>query len=441
MYKDKNNAVSEEKKIKLKEIITDFHERDLAHIYERDLEVPYDVQKVVSFLGPRRAGKTSLCLQMVKHLRQRIPSDCLTYINFEDDRLYPLALQDTDSFVEAYYELYPDNKGHLVYFFFDEVQEVDGWEKFVRRLHDQEQCRIYVTGSSSKLLSREIATSLRGRTLSYEVFPLSFAEYLAFNEIKANPNSSKGKALLQHTFLRFMRQGGFPELVFLDETFHRRTVSEYIDLMLYRDLVERFGVRTPSLLKYLLKYTLDNVSTLLSINKLYHDLKSQGYAVSKNTVYEYLSYLEEAFILFRVQRWSKSERQKSINPDKMYTIDPAFKYVMTGDSDQGRVLENMVFLALRRLGYEPNYWKGKQEVDFYEEGKYLINVCLDMTNLDTRRRELKGINEAMNATGLKKSVIVTFDQQGSEQLEGGMVQVVLARDFLLNVPGYVNSDG
>lgn len=429
--------MSEERKVVYKQIIADFHELELAHIIDRNLDIPFDVPKVVSFLGPRRAGKTSLCLQIAKHLREELPSHRLTYINFEDDRLYPLALQDMDSFVEAYYELYPDNKNHLVYFFFDEVQEVDGWEKFIRRLHDQEKCRIYLTGSSSKLLSREIATSLRGRTLPYEVFPLSFKEYLNFTGTKANPNSSKGKATLQHAFLKFMHQGGFPELVFLDETFHRRTVSEYIDLMLYKDLVERFGVRTPSLLKYLLKYTLDNVSTLLSVNKLYNDLKSQGYAVSKNTVYEYLSYLEEAFILFRVQRWSKSERQKSINPDKIYTVDPAFKYVMTGGSDKGRVLENMVFLALRRLGHEPNYWKGKQEVDFYEEGKYLINVCLDMSDLDTRKRELKGINEAMGVTGLTKSLIVTLDQQGSEQLVNGVVCMVLAREFCMDVEAYL----
>ncbi|MEQ9299143.1 MAG: ATP-binding protein [Cyclobacteriaceae bacterium] len=429
--------MSEEKKIVSKAIIADFHERDLSDITDRNMEIPYDIPKVVSFLGPRRAGKTSLCLQIVRHLRQGIPPDRLTYINFEDDRLYPLELQDMDSFVESYYELYPENRDHLVYFFFDEVQEVDGWEKFIRRLHDQEKCRIYLTGSSSKLLSREIATSLRGRTLPYEVFPLSFEEYLNFTNVKGNPNSSRGKTTLQHSFLKFMNQGGFPELVFLNETFHRRTVSEYIDLMLYKDLVERFGVRTPSLLKYLLKYTLDNVSTLLSVNKLYNDLKSQGYAVSKNTVYEYLSYLEEAFILFRVQRWSKSERQKSINPDKIYTVDPAFKYVMTGGSDKGRVLENMVFLALRRLGHEPNYWKGKQEVDFYEEGKYLINVCLDMSDLDTRKRELKVMNEAMGETRLTESVIVTLDQQGSEQLANGVVRIVLAREFCMGVEAYL----
>lgn len=429
--------MSDKSKIAFLEIISSFHERTLDHIVDRLIDTPYDVPKVVSFLGPRRAGKTSLCLQMVKKLRETLPVDRLTYVNFEDDRLYPLTLEAMDTFVQAYYELYPENKAHLVYFFFDEVQEVEGWEKFIRRLDDQENCRIYLTGSSSKLLSREIATSLRGRTLPYEIFPLSFQEFLHFNSLKANPHSGAGKAQLQNAFLKFMQQGGFPELIFLPKDFHRRTVSEYLDLMLYKDLVERFGVRTPALLKYLLKYCLNNVSTLLSVNKLYNDLKSQGYAVGKNTVYDYLSYLEEAFLLFRVPLWSKSERQKTINPTKIYTVDPAFKYVMTGESDQGRVLENMVFMTIRRLGHEPFYWKGKQEVDFYEEGKYLLNVCLDISDLNTRRRELNGLDEAMTSTGLKRSTIVTLDHQETVELENGIVHIVKARDFFLETGKYL----
>lgn len=429
--------MSEQRKIAFQEIIASFHDRSLDHVVYRTIAIPDSVPKIVSFLGPRRAGKTSLCLQLILKLRETIPSDRLTYVNFEDDRLYPLELKDMDALVQAYYELYPENKQHQVYFFFDEVQEVDGWEKFVRRLYDQENCRIYLTGSSAKLLSREIATSLRGRTLPYEVFPLSFEEFLSFNNVQINLHSGKGKAVLQNAFLKFMTQGGFPELVFLNPDFHRRTVSEYLDLMLYKDLVERFGVRTPSLLKYLLKYCLNNVSTLLSVNKLYNDLKSRGYAVGKNTVYEYLSYLEEAFLLFRVPLWSKSERQKSINPTKIYTVDPAFKYVMTGESDKGRVLENMVFLAIRRLGHNPCYWKGKQEVDFYEEGKYLVNVSLSIEDLDTRKRELNGLEEAMSATGLTKSTIVTLDHHETLALENGTVQIVRARDFFLNTEKYL----
>ena len=362
-----------------KQIVADFLRRKLDHIVERDHIIPTDIPKIISLLGPRRAGKTSICLQLAMRLREEWPGDQILYVNFGDDRFYPPDLQDMDTLIKAYYELYPQNKDQRVYFFFDEVQEIDHWEKFIRRVSDQENCQIFLIGSSSKLLSREIATSLRGRTLPFEILPLSFHEFLRFNNIEIDANSSKGKAVLQNALLKYLQQGGFPELVFLPETVHRRTVSEYIDLMLYKDLTERFAVRNPRLLKYLLKYVLNNISNLLSVNKIFKDLKSQGYSISKNTVYDYLSYLEEAFILFRVRRWSLSERQQEVNPDKLYCIDPTFKYVMGGGQDRGRILENMVFLHFRRYGFELHYWQGKQEVDFYVDKKLLLNVCYDLS--------------------------------------------------------------
>lgn len=423
---------------KAKQIIADAINKSLDHLRVREVELPTDVQKIVSVLGPRRAGKTSVCLQLIKVLRNSMPAHRLLYVNFEDDRFFPAQLADMDVLLEAYYSLYPENKDETVYFFFDEIQEVAHWEKFVRRLWDQEDCRIYLTGSSSKLLSREIASALRGRTLSYEIFPLSFGEFLQFTDTDYDMHSSKGKAILQNKLMAYMQQGGFPELVFLPERFHRATINEYINLMLYKDLTERFGVKKPQLLKYLLKYTLKNLANPMSVNKVYNDLKSQGYKLSKNTVYAYLSYLEEAFILYRVSRWSTSVRQQSINPDKFYGVDQAFKYAMTGGADEGRVLENMVYMAMRRLGYEPNYLLQKQEVDFYLEGKWLVNVCLDASDLTTRARELGGLDEAMKSTGLQKSVLVTLDEEGKEQLENGVLEIVPVRNFLLEIEDWLS---
>jgi predicted AAA+ superfamily ATPase len=391
----------------------------------------------VTLIGPRRAGKTSVCYQLIKNLRATMPTDRLLYVNFEDDRFFPAELTDMDMLLEAYYAMYPANKESLVYFFFDEVQEVPQWEKFVRRLSDQENCRIYLTGSSSKLLSQELATALRGRTLTYEIFPLSFAEFLRFNHTGYDNDSSKGRAVLQHQLQAYMRQGGFPELVFLEEPFHRPTINEYINLMIYKDLMERFSLRNPHLLKYLLKYYLVNMANPLSINRVYNDLRSQGYALSKNTVYEYTSYLEEAFVVFRVSRWSTSVRQQAINPDKLYVVDQAFKYAMSDADDEGRILENMVFMALRRLGLMPDYFMDKQEVDFYVPEKLLINVCLDLSGPATRQRELSGLEAAMRQTGLDTALLVTLHEEGEERLDAGKVRVVTARDFLLKPEGFV----
>lgn len=421
-----------------REIIADAISKNFDSIVDREMSIPLDVSKIVALVGPRRAGKTSVCFQLIKTLRATIPPNRLLYINFEDDRFFPAQLEDMGLLLDTYYSLFPENKDEIVYFFFDEVQEVPHWEKFIRRLFDQEKCKIYLTGSSSKLLSREIATALRGRTLSFEIFPLSFSEYLSFNRLKFDRHSSKGKSFLQKEFEKYFWQGGFPELPFLPQSLHLATINEYIDLMLYRDLTERFGVRNPQLLKYLLKYSLTNTANLLSINRVFNDLKSQGYQLSKNTVYEYLSYLEEAFILFRTSRWSTSIRQQAINPIKIYIIDQSFKYAMTSRRDEGRVLENIVYMAIRRLGYEPTYLMLDQEVDFYVNEKYLINVCYEMEEFSTRKRELEGLQNAMNHTGIKESILVTMFEEGEERMDSGVVQIIPARNFALSPHNYLS---
>ncbi len=422
---------------KAKEIVADAVSKSLNHIIDRSIDIPIDVKKIVSLIGPRRAGKTSVCFQLIKQLRNEVEAHRLLYVNFEDDRFFPVELSDMDTLIQTYYSTYPENKEVQVWFFFDEVQEVPHWEKFIRRLNDQENCRIYITGSSSTLLSRELSTTLRGRTLTYEIFPLSFKEFLSFKEIQTDTHSSKGKSILQHQLARYIRQGGFPELIFLEEQFHRPTLHEYLNLMLYKDLTERFGIRNPHLIKYLLRFCLINLSKPISINKLYHDLKSQGYKVGKNTVYDYLNYLEEAFVIFRVSKWSTSIREQSINPDKVYAIDQGFKYMLTGEGDEGRILESVIFMALRRIGLSPNYWVGKQEVDFYIEQNTLINVSLELSKESTRNREIEGLREAMEKTGIQHSILVTFAEEDEISIDQGTIHIVQARDFLLNVESYI----
>lgn len=422
-----------------REIITDAIKKDLSRIMDREIaHIPTDVPKIISILGPRRAGKTSVCLQLIKSLRNTIPSDRLLYVNFEDDRFYPAKLEDMDLLLRSYYELYPENKSEKVYFFFDEVQEITGWEKFVRRVFDTENCQLFITGSSSKLLSKEIATSLRGRTLSYEIFPLSFTEFLSFQGLSYDENSSEGSAFLKKRLTQYLWQGGFPELIFLPESLHIPTINEYINLMLYKDLTERFNVKNTQLLKYLLKYSLTNMANPLSINKVFNDLKSQGYAVSKNTVYDYLSYLEEAFILYKASRWSTSIRQTAINPIKLYGVDQAFKYAMTGKSDHGRIMENIVYMALRRLGYEPQYALFDQEVDFYFNDRSLLNVCSDLEDNETRKRELNGISKAMRNLSLKKALLICWDDEYEEKAEDGIIYFIPLYKFLLNPKKYVD---
>ncbi len=405
-----------------RQIIADFINRKLPKTISRELVLPTNVPKIVSVIGARRVGKTFMLFDLIQQLRQEIPVDRLVYLNFEDDRLFPLQLTDLDDLLRAYYELYPLNKQETVYFFLDEVQEVPNWEKFVRRLSDTENCRIYLTGSSSKLLSRELATALRGRTLSYESFPLSFKEFLNFQGLQFDTNTSEGQALAKHHLRKYMKQGGFPELLALPEYLHQRTINDYIDLMLYRDLVERFNIKNPSLLKHLMKYLFTNTANLLSTNKLYNDLKSQGFAVGKNTVYDYITYLEEAFAIFSVQKWSRSPRKQMMNPNKIYTLDPSYKYAMSLSEDTGRVFENTVYLALKRQFSEVHYFAEKQEVDFVLPDTSLINAAYDLPAL-TRQREVNGLLEGMNYFDQKESLLITWDTFEDVIIEGKTIQI------------------
>ncbi len=422
-----------DKKAAFQQVIAEFIEWDLRGVKPRQIAIPLDVSKIISVIGPRRAGKTYVLFDLIRQLRhQKIPANRLVYVNFEDDRLFPLGLGDMDSLLRGYYEMFPHNKDEKVFFFLDEVQEVENWEKFVRRLFDQENCRVYITGSSAKLLSRDLATTLRGRTLPYRVLPLSFGEFLQFNEIKANRYTTKGKAFLLNNLQRYLRQGGFPELIFLNPSLHNRLINEYIDLMLYRDLTERFSLRNPTLIKYLLKHLLANLGTLTSVTKVYNDLKSQGYKVGKNTIFDYISYLEEAFLIFRVDMWSRSVRKQAVNPSKVYGIDPAFKYAMNISEDRGRVFENSVFLELYRREKMPHYYVVNREVDFYlEEDQRLINACYEYTLPATRKREIEGLFEAMKALNLKTGELLTWDFREEIKQNDRTVLVRPLWEFLL----------
>ena len=420
------------KKAIFQQLIADAIERSFDHVVDREIVIPVDVPKVISLVGPRRAGKTFVLYGLIRMLRATIPPECLVYINFEDDRLFPLQLSDLDGLITGYYEMYPEYRDRTVYFFLDEVQEVPHWEKFVRRITDQEDCRVYLTGSSSKLLSQELATTLRGRTISFEIFPLSFSEFLSFQNIDVNLYSSRGKTTLVNALQQYLQQGGFPELLFSPVSLHQKIIQEYLDLMIYRDLTERFSLKNPPLIKYLLKHLLLNVANPLSIHKVYNDLRSQGFRVAKNTVYEYLGYLEDAFILFRVERWSRSVRQQAVNPIKIYAVDIAFRRAMSAHEDTGRLFENVVFLHLRRSGLVPNYFLDQQEVDFYGNDQPLINACYTLDNPATRKREEEGLLSAMHTLNHTESWLITWDEEQTIQRDGKTIHVLPLWKWLLD---------
>ena len=421
-----------------KKNIIEFQEGGIKNYIPREYNIPINSKKIISLIGVRRCGKTSILFNIIKELQKTVDIENILYINFEDDRLFGLKIDKMDNLIEAYYELYPQKREEKVYFFLDEIQNIENWELFVRRIYDTLNIQIFITGSSSKLLSAEIATSLRGRTISYEIFPFSFKEYLRWKDIKVNLNSPKSLSFIKNALDAYLKEGGFPECIDEDKFVSRKIISEYINLIVYKDIIERYKLKNIDLLKHLIKYTFSNMGTLLSFNKLYNEFKSMGYKLSKDTLFDYFSYLEDGYITFKVPIHRNSVKEEIRNPKKIYAVDNVFKsiYDSSFSEDFSKLYENIVFLHLRRQTSEIYYFKQKQEVDFYafiNNNKILINVSYDLDNPKTYKREINGIIEGMKYFNIKESIIVTKDQESKEIIDDYIINIIPLYKFLLEV--------
>jgi predicted AAA+ superfamily ATPase len=373
---------------------------------------------------------------MINRLREDIPKENIIYINFEDDRLYPLTLKDLDDLLEGYYELYPDKREEKIYLFLDEIQAVPNWEIYIRRIYDTLNLQIFITGSSAKLLSTEIATNLRGRTISYEIFPFSFKEYLRFKNIDVNLHSSKSLSYIKNGLESYLLDGGFAETINEDEAISRKILSDYLELIVYKDIVDRYNIQNRSLLKTLNKYCFTNISTLVSFNKLYNEFKSQGYKLSKDTIFQYISHLEDAYTLFTLPIYRNSIKEEQRNPKKIYAIDNGFKkiYDYAISQDTSKLYENIVFLHLRQQTKNIYYFKQKQEVDFYAkfyDKEILVNVSVDIQDTKTKKRELDGLIEAMDYFGLDNAYLITKEEDDLIRTQSKTIVIMPLYKWLL----------
>jgi hypothetical protein len=392
------------------------------------LEIPFKIHKIITITGARRSGKTYYLYSLIERLRKTIKRELLVYINFDDDRLFPLEIKSLNDFIEAYYELYPDNRNEKVHFFLDEIQNISNWELFVRRIYDKENCDVYLTGSSSKLLSREIATSLRGRTIVFELFPLSFNEFLNWKSIKHVEYSIKAQSKVIHAFEHYTASSALPELFNISGDAINKVLHEYINMVVYKDLIERYQISNHFLIKYLVKFLLNNTGNLISINKVYNDFKSLGIKVAKQSLYQYIDYLEDAYIFYSVPLFTNNIREKNRNPQKIYCIDNGLKELVSITKDTGRLYENLVFLQLRRKYKELFYYKQKQEVDFcfYNDRKEieLINVSFSLADHKTKQREIEGLSEAMTALNITSSTLINDHLEESLILGNKSINII-----------------
>lgn len=411
-------------------------------LHERSLQLPLNKQRIVTVTGVRRCGKSSLLhLTINRLLASGVDKEQILYIGFDDERLANMDVSDFDEILQAYRLMYPDRPLSSVYMFFDEIQIVKGWELFVLRVYKSYCKNVYVTGSTAQMLSGEMSSALRGWPDEYTEYPLSFKEFIAFKGVKANRYTEEGAALMANMFKSYLLTGGFPQAVLANvETERVKLLQAYFNTMLFRDMIEHYNISaSPSVVRYFLKRVFNNITKPSSVNNIYNDLKSQGLKLSKDSLYQWLDYACNIFLLHKVPKYSKSIIKQSTSLSKYYVVDFALaKSVLLPQSEEkGKALENAVYMHLARHLNENEqiyYFNEGAECDFVianDEGvKELIQVCWELDEFSTPR-ECGGLCAASAATGCKKASIVTCNQAQSIHYGDLQINVVAAWDFML----------
>jgi uncharacterized protein len=389
----------------------------------RDVRLPAVRGKALAVIGMRRSGKTTFLWQcLADRLAAGVPRESLLYFSFEDERLAGLQVEELSWIVEEFFRLQPGLRdARKATFFFDEIQTVAGWEAFARRLLDTEKVEMFLSGSSARLLSREVATSMRGRAMEVLIHPFSFRETLRHTGAEPDaPWDRLPKAVrsdLDRRLGHYLAQGGFPEAVDIAERDRVALLRSYVDVVILRDVIERHSVSNPVALRWMQRHLLANPAAPFSVQKFYDALRSQGVAVGKDTLHAYLGYLEDAFLIRTVALYTASERQRMVNPRKGYPVDPGLipLYESTGRPNLGHALETAVLVELERRGYEVSYVRTKEgfEVDFLArapgQSPELIQVCLDISDNTTREREVRALAGAARELPKARPLLLTLD--------------------------------
>lgn len=387
-------------------------DRDIFVKIESYVKNPF----VIVISGIRRAGKSTLLHQ----IRQKYDG---YYLNFDDERLVNLKLEDFQVLEELFIELF----GKKDIFYFDEIQNIKGWERFVRRLHDERK-KVFVTGSNASMLSKELGTHLTGRYLEINLYPFSFNEFLRFKNIKVNSKDFyliEPKVKLKGYFDEYLITGGFPEYLITQNADYLRILYDNI---LYRDIMARYGLTNEKTLKELVYLVAGNVSKEISFNSIKKSLQIG----SSTTIKEYFNYFENSFLMFLVNKFDYSLKKQIYLNKKVYLIDTglAVNLGFRISKDIGRILENLVFIELKKRKKEIYYYSDKKECDFIiKEGTKItevIQVCHEFSE-ENKEREIAGLLEAMNKFRLKQGMILTNEQ--TEEISIGSKKITVKPVF------------
>lgn len=398
---------------------------------------------VVSVIGPRRAGKTYSLYNLILN-KLGLKERDFVFIDFEDAQLVGAGFEDILKAVDIHQEEYGKKPEYI---FLDEIQNIENWSKAVRTLFETKNHFIFISGSSSKLLSKELSTSLRGRTVTYSILPFSFREYLSCRgfEFKKTYSTSEENRIKNH-LRKYLKMGGFPDVI-IEGELADKFFDEYIDLVVFRDLIERYNIENVFAIRFLIKGLLSSFAKKFSIHKVFNDLKSQNVKISKKTLYNYLSYLEDAFFSFSLKKFSYSTKTSELSISKVFINDTGMinSVLMNFSENIGKLMENQVFLELLRKKYdEPKmelfYWENQgKEVDFIvkrgTEIDQLIQVCYSIEEEKVKEREVDALVQSSKELKCKNLTVITWDYESQETIENRRINFVPFWKWLLKPDG------
>jgi hypothetical protein len=433
----------------IERLIAEQQERPLPEALSREVRLPDVPGKADALVGMRRSGKTYRLFGEMRALVNRgVPRTRILYLNLEDDRLGSADLGTLDRALELFYRRDPGARTEGAWLFLDEVQVIPGWERFARRVLDTEAARLFVTGSSARQLSTEVATAFRGRSVTVEVLPYSLREAATADGIAWEqdpwPPGAAARSQLDAFIIDYLRRGGFPAVRSLNPYDRIQMLQEYVDLVVLRDVAERHTATNLPVIRELVAALFSANANGFSVSRLHGALTSQGWKVGKATLLAYLAHLVDAFLFFLVPLRTRSARQRAVNPRKVYAIDPGLADAMyrAGASNRGAQLENAVYLELRRrygrLADGAVAWiktSSGKEVDFaiddpVREGPpELIQVCEQLSDPVTRQRELASLVEAMAELGSVSATIVTMADDEEVETDAGSIRIMPAREW------------
>lgn len=411
----------------LKKII--FEQQELCKNIVRNT-VPRDIEdewvttsEILIITGIRRCGKSVLLQQLRNKLSEQD-----FFFNFDDERLACFTVSDFQALQECFYELF----GQQHTYYFDEIQNIPGWETFVRRLYN-EGCKVIITGSNARMLSRELGTHLTGRYISVEIYPFSFVEYLKLiniHPVQADFYTTAGRSNLLVQFRNYIENGGFPKYL---QTHSSRYLSSLYESIIFRDVMARNALTNEKEIKELVFYLASNATRRITYSSLGKIIGIRHAETVKN----YLEYIQQTYMIFQLMKYSPSVKVQMLNPKKIYFIDNAIigRIGFNATDNIGYKLENIVFIELKRRGYDLFYHSDKKECDFIVRQEANITqayqVTVSVSDSKTRKREISGLQEAMNAYGLSEGYIITMDEKETVQVDEGIIHVVPAWEWML----------